>query len=122
MRITKRQLRRIIKEERTKILKEQSRDRVSIEGRLLGELMAVIGDLATIEKELYGLTDDGGEDMGSVYGEELNATIDELDAWREKLTVHFESMDPENQAPEEKLHPSYAKGQGGHPWTKGDPK
>jgi hypothetical protein len=74
MKITKRQLKRIIKEERVKILKEASRDRITVEGKLLGDLMAL--------------------------GEELNATIDELDAWREKLTTHFESMDPENNQSE----------------------
>jgi len=100
MKITKRQLKRIIKEERVKILKEASRDRITVEGKLLGDLMALVGDLMTVEKELYGLSDDEGADMGSVYGEELNATIDELDAWREKLTTHFESMDPENNQSE----------------------
>ena len=93
MRITKRQLKRIIKEERSKILKEQSQSREATEGKLLGNLMSIIGDLKTIKKELFGLVDPDGEDMGSVYGEELEATIDELDEWMSELNSHFESMD-----------------------------
>ena len=96
MRITKKQLKRIIKEERTKLIKEQSRDRVSVEGKLLGNLMSLTNDLTNIAKELYGLADPDGADMGSVYGEELDATIEELHDWREALTAHFESMDPES--------------------------
>ena len=93
MKITKRQLKRIIKEERLKILKEQSRSRESIEGELLGSLAGIIGDLKVIKKELFGLVDPDGEDMGSVYGEELEATIGELDEWMGELNTHFESMD-----------------------------
>ena len=92
MRITKRQLKRIIKEERAKLIRE-NQSREATEGKLLGELMGLIGDLTNIEKELYGLVDPEGADMGSVYGEELNATIDELDALLEKLTNHFDSLD-----------------------------
>ena len=98
MRITKRQLKRIIKEERTKLIREyQSRE--ATEGKLLGNLMSIIGDLKTIKKELFGLVDPDGEDMGSVYGEELEATIDELDEWMSELNTHFESMDPEAKDP-----------------------
>jgi len=92
MRITKKQLKRIIKEERTKLIRE-NQSREATEGKLLGEFMSLIGDLTNIEKELYGLADPEGADMGSVYGEELNATIDELDALLEKLTNHFDSLD-----------------------------
>lgn len=103
MKITKRQLKRIIKEERNKILKEQARSREAKEGELLGDLMSMIGDLKVIKKELFGLTDADGEDMGSVYGEELEATIDELDAWMSELNTHFESMDadPNGRTPTE---------------------
>tara|TARA_B100000700_G_scaffold60518_1_gene66175 strand:- start:1182 stop:1553 length:372 start_codon:yes stop_codon:yes gene_type:complete len=94
MKITKRQLKRIIKEERAKIFKEQARSRESKEGELLGNLAGIIGDLKVIKKELFGLVDPDGEDMGSVYGEELEATIDELDGWMGELNDHFESMDP----------------------------
>ena len=97
MRITKRQLKRIIKEERAKILKEQSQSRISAEGKLLGNLMTITKDLEAIAKELYGLSDGEGVDMGSVYGEELDATIEEIHDWQEELTAHFESTDPESQ-------------------------
>jgi len=95
MRITKRQLKRIIKEERAKLVKEyQSRE--ATEGKLLGELAGLLADLQGVKKELYGLVDPDGADMGSVYGDELEATILELEDWADKLEVHFESMDPDN--------------------------
>ena len=97
MRITKRQLKRIIKEERAKILKEQARSRISVEGQLIGDLAGLLADLQGVKKELYGLTDPDGADMGSVYGEELEATILELEEWADQLEAHFESMDPEDQ-------------------------
>jgi len=91
MRITKRQLRRIIKEE---TVRQQSREGlVGAEGQLLGELMTITRDLMNIEKELYGLVDGDRVDMGSVYGEELNATIEEIENFREKLNTHFELYD-----------------------------
>jgi hypothetical protein len=95
VKITKRQLRRIIKEERLKLIKEAPHDRVAIEGKLLGELMGLLADLKAVEKELYGLVEPGrgGSEMGSVYAEELDATIEELGDWKEKLTRHFESND-----------------------------
>jgi len=102
MRITKRQLKRIIKEERAKLIRE-NQSREATEGKLLGNLMSIIGDLKTIKKELFGLVDPDGEDMGSVYGEELEATIDELDEWMSDLNSHFESMDssPSGRTPTE---------------------
>ena len=95
MKITKRQLRRIIKEEKARILSEQSRE--SVEGKLLGSFSSLIKDLQDQIFELSGLTDDDGVDMGTVYGEELDATVEELLDWQGELTKHFESMDPENQ-------------------------
>ena len=91
MKITKRQLRRIIKEERARILSEQSRE--SVEGNLIGELAGLLADLQGIKHELFGLVDPDGADMGSVYGEELEATILEIENWADKLEAHFESMD-----------------------------
>ena len=96
MKITKRQLKRIIKEERAKILKEQARSRISVEGQLIGDLAGLLADLQGVKKELYGLTDPDGADMGSVYGDELEATILELEEWADQLEAHFESMDPES--------------------------
>ena len=92
MKITKRQLKQIIKEERAKLVRE-SQSRESKEGELLGTLAGVIGDLKLIKKELFGLVDPDGEQMGAVYGEELEATIIELDEWMGELNTHFESMD-----------------------------
>jgi hypothetical protein len=91
MKITKRQLRRIIKEEKQKILTEQSRE--SLEGTLIGELAGLLADLQGVKHELYGLTDPDGAEMGSVYGDELEATILELENWADKLEKHFGSSD-----------------------------
>ena len=91
MKITKRQLRRIIKEEKARILSEQSRE--SVEGKLLGNFSSLIKDLKGQIFELSGLTDADGVDMGTVYGEELDATVEELLNWQDELTKHFESMD-----------------------------
>jgi hypothetical protein len=33
--------------------------------------------------------------MGDVYGGELDATIEELEDWRERLTTYFEMGDPQ---------------------------
>ena len=93
MKITKRQLTRIIKEERAKLVRE-NQSRESIEGNLIGELAGLLADLQGIKHELFGLVDPDGQDMGSVYGEELEATILEIEEWADKLEAHFESMDP----------------------------
>ena len=98
MRITKRQLKRIIKEEVTKLHSREGL--VGGEGELLGELMTIIQDLRTIEKELYGLVepgqhrpDPGAPQMGDVYGDELDAVIEEVENFKEKLSTHFELYD-----------------------------
>ena len=93
MKITKKQLKRIIKEERAKLMKE-NRSREANEGQLIGELAGLLSDLHAVKKELYGLTDPDGVDMGSVYGDELEATIMEIEDWVGRLEMHFESMDP----------------------------
>ena len=93
MKITKRQLKRIIKEERAKLVRE-NQSRESVEGNLIGELAGLLADLQGIKHELFGLVDPDGQDMGSVYGEELEATILEIEEWADKLEAHFESMDP----------------------------
>tara|TARA_E500000331_G_scaffold344236_1_gene380231 strand:- start:354 stop:740 length:387 start_codon:yes stop_codon:yes gene_type:complete len=93
MKITKSELRRIIKEERTKIVREY-RSREAVEGKLIGELAGLLADLQGIKHELPGLVGADGQDMGSVYGEALEATILEIEDWADKLEAHFESMDP----------------------------
>ena len=90
MKISKRQLKRIIKEEKAKLLRE---GRVGDEGTLLGVLLGVIKDLETISHELPGLTDPDGADMGFVYSEELDATIEDLYTFKKELDVLFESYD-----------------------------
>ena len=97
MRITKRQLKRIIKEETARLHSREGL--VGGEGELLGELMTIIQDLRTIEKELYGLVEPGlgihskGTQMGDVYGEELDAVIEEIENFKQKLDTHFELYD-----------------------------
>jgi len=98
MKISKTQLRSIIKEEVTKLHSREGL--VGGEGELLGELMTIIQDLRTIEKELYGLVepgqyrpDPGAPQMGDVYGDELDAVIEEVENFKEKLESHFELYD-----------------------------
>jgi hypothetical protein len=98
MKITKKQLRRVIKEEVTKLHSREGM--VGGEGALLGELMTIITDLRTIEKELYGLVepgqhrpDPGAPQMGDVYGDELDAVIEEIENFKDRLEGHFELYD-----------------------------
>lgn len=95
--ITKRQLRSIIKEEKARLVRE-NRSRIAVEGELIGELAGLLADLQGIKHELFGLVDPDGKDMGSVYGESLEAKILEVEDWADKLEAHFESMDSENNA------------------------
>jgi hypothetical protein len=99
MRITKRQLRRIIKEERRKLLKEAPRDRIVQEADLLGDLNSIASSIEEVEKGMYGLVDPLGEDPGG--GDELaadlNLQIERLNEFYRNLNAYFESMDSENQ-------------------------
>ena len=57
MKITKRQLKRIIKEEKARILSEQSRE--AKEGALLADFNMVVTSIEEIAAGMYGLVDPG---------------------------------------------------------------
>ena len=95
MKITKRQLRRIIKEEKQRILSEQSRE--AKEGNLLADFNMVVTSIEEIAAGMYGLVDPGepreaaGDDMAN----DLELQVERLNDLYRKLESHVESMDPE---------------------------
>ena len=95
MKITKRQLRRIIKEEKQRILSEQSRE--AKEGNLLADFNMIVTSIEEIAAGMYGLVDPGepreaaGDDMAN----DLELQVERLNDLYAKLESHFESMDPE---------------------------
>ena len=88
MKISKRQLRRIIKEEKTKMLNEAE------EHVVLSAWDQAIGKVEAVEKELYGLEDPAnvGEvpPFGDALGKQLAAAIMELNQAYEALELHFD--------------------------------
>ena len=93
MRITKRQLRRIIKEEKVKLLNEQSHE--AKEGRLLGDLASITSSIQEISDGLYGLEDPGEPGMaaGDEMARDLELQIERLNELFGILEAHFESTD-----------------------------
>ena len=94
MKITKRQLRRIIKEEKAK-LHEQSRQ--AKEGALLADFNMVATSIEEIAAGMYGLVDPGepraaaGDEMAS----DLEMQVERINDIYRRLEAHFQSMDPE---------------------------
>ncbi len=86
MKITKRHLRRIIKEEKTRALNEVEQHVV------LSAWDQAIGKVEAVEKELYGLVDPGDPThvMGDDLGMDLAAAIVELNQAYEALELHFD--------------------------------
>ena len=94
MKITKRQLRRIIKEEKTRILSEQSRE--AKEGALLADLNMVVTSIEEIASGMYGLVDPGGNgDAGDEMAEDLEMQIERMNDFYRRLEAHLQSMDSE---------------------------
>ena len=106
MRITKRQLKRLVKEERAKLIKEQSS--VASEGALLAGLSMITDKIDTISGELHGLVDPVDYDRtktmsrmtraaepqaGFEWATALEEQVEELNAFFDKLEAYFESMD-----------------------------
>ena len=99
MKITKRRLRKIIKEERTKLLKEQSR--ASSEGELIANLAMAIDELGGIHDEMYGLVLPGPQKArrsdDPTYGDELarrlQTELDNLNSLADDLNAYFETVD-----------------------------
>lgn len=94
MKITKRQLRRIIKEEKAK-LNEESRQ--SKEGTLLSDLDSIASSIEDIASGMYGLIDPGDPDIssGDDMAQELEMQIERLNVLHRALIAHFQSMDTE---------------------------
>ena len=94
MKITKRQLKRIIKEEKTKILME--RTRASREGDLQREMADIMQALQEISTGMYGLVDPSAP-PGDTYGDELANDLDlqvkRLDDLYQKLEAYFVTVD-----------------------------
>jgi len=90
MKITKRQLKRIIKEEKVKVLNEADQHIV------LSAWDQAIGKVEAVEKELYGLVDPEtytrgtGEQAGDDLGAQLAAAIMELNQAYKALELHFD--------------------------------
>ena len=88
MKISKRQLRQIIKEEKTKLLTEAD------EVVLLSALDQAISRVEAVEKEVYGLVDPGEppgtEPMGDDLGGSLAIAIQELNQAYKAIELHFD--------------------------------
>ena len=88
MKISKRQLRQIIKEERQKLLTEAD------EVVLLSALDQAISRVEEVEKEIYGLVDPseppGTEPMGDDLGGTLAIAIQELNQAYKAIELHFD--------------------------------
>ena len=97
MKITKRQLRRIIKEEKTK-LHEQSRQ--AKEATLMTDLDSIASAIEEIAAGMYGLQDPGDPSMGAgdEMAQDLEMQVERLSDFYNKMVAHFESMDPEFDA------------------------
>ena len=92
MKITKKKLRRIISEERVKLLKEQSP--ASRQANLLSAIDQGIGKVEAVEKELYGLVDPaarpGEPPFGDELGKQLAAAIVDLNNAFEAVELYFD--------------------------------
>ena len=93
MKITKRQLKRIIKEEKAKLIKEQTR--LSREGELQGELAQIIEAIHEISSGLYGLQDPGdpGVQAGDELGGALDLQVERLQSLFDSLEAYFVTVD-----------------------------
>ena len=110
MKITKRQLRRIIKEGRANLLKE---NRITKEAGLMADLDSIATAIEDIAHEMYGMGEinrqSGLPDAGDELAKQLEAQVERLTTFHDLMVGHFESMDPEsheNQRPA----PSGARG------------
>jgi len=96
MKITKRQLRRIIKEEKKSLIKE---GRINTEAVLLSSLDSIASSIEDITSGMYGLEDPGdpGISSGDDMAQELEMQVERLTSLHAQMVAYFESMDPENQ-------------------------
>ena len=94
MKITKQQLRRIIKEEKARLLNEAA------DVDLLSALDRAISRVEAVEKEVYGLVDPGEapgtEPMGDDLGGTLAIALQELNKFYKDLEVYFDDASGRN--------------------------
>ncbi len=89
MKITKRQLKRIIKEERARLLREKSG-----EGELLADLTSIRNAVEDISAGMYGLVDpDGYASSGDEMAQELMLHVERLDVFLAQLKTYFKTVD-----------------------------
>jgi hypothetical protein len=92
--VTKRQLKRIIKEEKTKALNEAEQHVV------LSAWDQAIMKVEAVEKELYGLVDPGARPGETPFGDELGkqlaGALMELDQAYDALELHFDDESGRN--------------------------
>ena len=98
MKITKRQLKRIIKEEKARLLSEQSR--IAKEARLLSNLDNIATAIEELARGVYGMSGPGtvSGDAGDEIAQDLEMQVERLTDLHRAMQAHFESMDSENQA------------------------
>jgi hypothetical protein len=109
MKITKRQLRRIIKEEKRKLL-EAPGDRINVEAGLMADLNDIAAAIEEIAGGMYGMSGPGtvSGDAGDEMAGDLELQVERLNDFYNQMVSHFESMDPENQP--ERPSPSGVRG------------
>ena len=95
MKVTKRQLKRIIKEEKARILSEQSRQ--AKEGALLADLNMIISSIEDLTSGLYGLEDPGdrGGPAGDDAAQDFQLQIERMNEFYRRLEAHLQSLDKE---------------------------
>ena len=114
MKITKRQLKRIIKEEKANLLKEskapfpmksrvdpafarliKEQSRAKSEGELQGDLAVIIDAIESIAFEMYGLEDPGnpGAAAGDEMAKGLEMQVERLGTFFDQLEAYFITID-----------------------------
>ena len=98
MKITKRQLRKIIKEEKTRLLSEQSR--ITREAHLLADLDSIATAIEELAGGVYGMIAPGAVsgDAGDEVARDLEMQVERLTTLHRSMQAHFESMDPKEAA------------------------
>ena len=88
MKITTRQLRRIIKEEKQKLIREESKERK--EGHLLADLDNIATAIEGITSEMWGMAELIGP-PGDELAEQLEAQVERLNTFHDLMVAYFES-------------------------------
>jgi hypothetical protein len=97
MKVTKRQLKRIIKEGKIKITLNEGR--IVDEVQLMTDLDDIASAVEEIAEGMYGMSGPGtvSGDEGDEMAESLLLQVERLNVLYSQMVSHFESMDPENQ-------------------------